>query len=94
MSNSQRTIARKKIKEMADNLVKVAKVSNKRKKDYIVRINVDTLHSVAVIRVPATSRKEAVELVKGAIELTGEVAPLTLPEQETEDVVVQEEKAE
>lgn len=47
-------------------------------RDYIVRINIDTLRSVAVISVPATSRKHAVELVKGAIELTGEVAPINL----------------
>jgi hypothetical protein len=85
MSNSTRKVARNRMKEAAKAIVRSVK---KRKRDYIVRINVDTLMSVAVIRVPATSRKEAVELVKGAIELTGEVAPLDIPE-----VVDEEEKA-
>lgn len=72
MANSSRKVTRKRIKQVASDLVKKFKG---RKRDYIVRINVDNLRSIAVIRVKATSRKEAVELVKGAIELTGEVAP-------------------
>jgi len=74
MANTKRKITRKTLREKAQKLVTAIKKSKKR--DYIVRIRVDTLRSVAVMSVPATSRKEAVELVKGAIELTGEVAPV------------------
>jgi len=47
----------------------------KKQKDYIVRIHVGNLRNRLIMRVTATSRKEAVEATKAAIEITGEVAP-------------------
>ena|SRR5258708_535478 len=49
-----------------------------RKRDYIIRIHVGDLRNRLIMRVTATSRKEAVEATKAAIEITGEVAPLTI----------------
>jgi hypothetical protein len=46
-----------------------------RKKDYIIRIHVGDLRNRLIMRVTATSRKEAVNATKAAIEITGEVAP-------------------
>ena len=51
-----------------------------RKRDYIVRIHVGDLRNRLVMRVTAKNRKEAVEATKAAIEITGEVAPLTIKE--------------
>lgn len=65
-----------------------------RKRTYIVRINVDTLRSIAVISLEATSRKEAVDLVRGAIELTGEVAPLSLTEPKMNEEIVEQTASE
>lgn len=76
MSNSKRKIVRKTLKKVATKVVELAKG---RKRDYIVRIHVGSLHSVAVLRLQAKSRKDAVELTKAAIEITGEVAPVDLP---------------
>ena len=89
MSNTQRKVARKSLKDKVGKLVTAIKKG--RKRDYIVRINIDNLRSVAVISLQATSRQEAVELVKGAIELTGEVAPINLPSLErTKDMIDEE----
>lgn len=46
-----------------------------RKRDYIVRIHVGDLRNRLIMRVTATSKKEAVEATKAAIEITGEMAP-------------------
>lgn len=55
-----------------------AKSVKKRKRDYIVRFHLPGLHNLAILRVTATSRKEAVDATKGLLEITGEVAPLTI----------------
>jgi hypothetical protein len=46
-----------------------------RKRDYIIRIHVGNLKNKLIIRFESTSKKAAVEAVKAAIEITGEVAP-------------------